>query len=127
MLEKWGPTVTLNDEAAPTRADMSAEDTERLAAVRARLAELMGAWTDTGYKVCMECLRCVRGGVPCTADGCHDTTHIVVAVIRVVPQYTGQVYREIAMENSDYGGMENVGNTTGASPIAPCIVLPAWV
>ena len=28
-------------------------------------------------------------------------------------QYTGQVYREIAMENSDYGGMENVGNTTG--------------
>ena len=26
--------------------------------------------------------------------------------------YTGTVYREIAMENSDYGGMENVGNTT---------------
>lgn len=26
--------------------------------------------------------------------------------------YTGRVYREIAMENSDYGGMENVGNTT---------------
>ena len=23
-------------------------------------------------------------------------------------QYTGQVYREISMENSDYGGMENV-------------------
>lgn len=27
-------------------------------------------------------------------------------------KYTGQVYREIAMENSQYGGMENVGNTT---------------
>lgn len=27
-------------------------------------------------------------------------------------EYTGRVYREIAMENSDYGGMENVGNTT---------------
>jgi aminopeptidase N len=26
--------------------------------------------------------------------------------------YTGTVYREIAMQNSDYGGMENVGNTT---------------
>jgi aminopeptidase N len=27
-------------------------------------------------------------------------------------RYTGSVYREIAMENSNYGGMENVGNTT---------------
>jgi aminopeptidase N len=27
-------------------------------------------------------------------------------------QYTGTVYREIGMQNSDYGGMENVGNTT---------------
>lgn len=27
-------------------------------------------------------------------------------------KYTGTVYREIAMENSNYGGMENVGNTT---------------
>lgn len=26
--------------------------------------------------------------------------------------YSGQFYREIAMQNSDYGGMENVGNTT---------------
>lgn len=26
--------------------------------------------------------------------------------------YIGQIYREIAMENSNYGGMENVGNTT---------------
>ena len=27
-------------------------------------------------------------------------------------RYTGTVYREIGMQNSDYGGMENVGNTT---------------
>ena len=27
-------------------------------------------------------------------------------------KYTGSVYREIGMQNSDYGGMENVGNTT---------------
>lgn len=26
--------------------------------------------------------------------------------------YTGTIYREIGMQNSDYGGMENVGNTT---------------
>jgi len=26
--------------------------------------------------------------------------------------YTGEIYREIAMQNSDFGGMENVGNTT---------------
>ena len=26
--------------------------------------------------------------------------------------YTGTIYREIAMQNSDFGGMENVGNTT---------------
>ncbi len=27
-------------------------------------------------------------------------------------EYTGSVYREIAMQNSNFGGMENVGNTT---------------
>ena len=33
---------------------------------------------------------------------------------RIVPgyEYTGAIYREIGMQNSDYGGMENVGNTT---------------
>ena len=35
-------------------------------------------------------------------------------VQQIVPgyQYTGTTYREIAMQNSDFGGMENVGNTT---------------
>ncbi len=32
--------------------------------------------------------------------------------IRPGYRYTGTVYREIAMQNSDFGGMENVGNTT---------------
>ena len=33
---------------------------------------------------------------------------------KIVPgyKYTGTVYREIGMQNSDFGGMENVGNTT---------------
>jgi len=33
---------------------------------------------------------------------------------QIIPgyKYTGTVYREIGMQNSDYGGMENVGNTT---------------
>ncbi|MDD1669126.1 MAG: M1 family metallopeptidase, partial [Methanomicrobiales archaeon] len=33
---------------------------------------------------------------------------------RITPgyKYTGTVYREIGMQNSDFGGMENVGNTT---------------
>jgi aminopeptidase N len=33
---------------------------------------------------------------------------------KIVPgyAYTGKVYREIGMQNSDFGGMENVGNTT---------------
>jgi aminopeptidase N len=30
-------------------------------------------------------------------------------------RYTGTVYREIGMQNSDFGGMENVGNTTIAT------------
>lgn len=52
------------------------EQEQALAAVRAELKSLIGAWKKTGY------------------------------------QYTGQIYREISMQNSDYGGMENVGNTT---------------
>jgi len=35
-----------------------------------------------------------------------------VKKIRPGYQYTGTVYREIGMQNSDFGGMENVGNTT---------------
>jgi len=36
----------------------------------------------------------------------------LVASITPGYKYTGTVYREIGMQNSDFGGMENVGNTT---------------
>jgi aminopeptidase N len=50
---------------------------------------------------------------------------------RITPgyQYTGTVYREIGMQNSDFGGMENVGNTTITTnrimPF-PQMTDPAW-
>jgi aminopeptidase N len=52
-------------------------------------------------------------------------------VSRITPgyQYTGTVYREIGMQNSDFGGMENVGNTTITTnrimPF-PQMTDPAW-
>ena len=39
----------------------------------------------------------------------------IIAAIEPGYAYTGTVYREIAMQNSDFGGMENVGNTTIAA------------
>ncbi|MCK4269906.1 MAG: DUF3458 domain-containing protein, partial [Methanogenium sp.] len=36
----------------------------------------------------------------------------LVLKIKTGYAYTGTVYREIGMQNSDFGGMENVGNTT---------------
>jgi aminopeptidase N len=35
-----------------------------------------------------------------------------IAAIKPGYKYTGTVYREIGMQNSNFGGMENVGNTT---------------
>ena len=37
---------------------------------------------------------------------------LIAAWTKTGYKYTGSVYREIAMINSNYGGMENVGNTT---------------
>jgi aminopeptidase N len=41
-------------------------------------------------------------------------TELKALIEQIVPgyEYTGTTYREIAMQNSDFGGMENVGNTT---------------
>ncbi len=36
----------------------------------------------------------------------------LAASLQLGYQYTGDIYREIAMQNSNFGGMENVGNTT---------------
>ncbi len=38
--------------------------------------------------------------------------HALISQIIPGYEYTGTTYREIAMQNSDFGGMENVGNTT---------------
>ncbi|WP_406661909.1 M1 family metallopeptidase [Methanolobus sp. ZRKC3] len=41
-----------------------------------------------------------------------DELKKVVESIQTGYKYTGTVYREIGMQNSNFGGMENVGNTT---------------
>ena len=41
-----------------------------------------------------------------------DTLSGLAGTISPGYRYTGTVYREIGMQNSDFGGMENVGNTT---------------
>jgi aminopeptidase N len=41
-----------------------------------------------------------------------DELHNLISQIVPGYEYTGTTYREIGMQNSDYGGMENVGNTT---------------
>ena len=41
-----------------------------------------------------------------------DTLAGLAGAISPGYRYTGTVYREIGMQNSDFGGMENVGNTT---------------
>lgn len=41
-----------------------------------------------------------------------DTLAGLAGTISPGYRYTGTVYREIGMQNSDFGGMENVGNTT---------------
>jgi aminopeptidase N len=59
-----------------------------------------------------------RDGLKATGSDPEDLEKIRVALYElaktIVPgyTYTGTVYREIAMQNSDFGGMENVGNTT---------------
>jgi aminopeptidase N len=49
-------------------------------------------------------------------------TELRTLFAQIVPgyEYTGMTYREIGMQNSDFGGMENVGNTTiSANRIMP--------
>ncbi len=41
-----------------------------------------------------------------------DELKKAVGLIQTGYKYTGTVYREIGMQNSNFGGMENVGNTT---------------
>jgi aminopeptidase N len=60
-----------------------------------------------------------KGKTPFTNAHLQELTIVRNELKRLISQwketgyrYTGSVYREIAMENSNYGGMENVGNTT---------------
>ncbi|MFH0875814.1 MAG: M1 family metallopeptidase [archaeon] len=53
-----------------------------------------------------------------------DELKSLVTGIKLGYQYTGTVYREIAMQNSNFGGMENVGNTTiTANKIMPSVYI----
>jgi aminopeptidase N len=47
----------------------------------------------------------------------HDLKKLISVWKKQGYKYTGRVYREIGMENSNYGGMENVGNTTIKSAV----------
>ncbi len=52
--------------------------------------------------------------------GDQDRIRELAGSLRLGYEYTGSVYREIAMQNSNFGGMENVGNTTiSANRIMP--------
>lgn len=57
-------------------------------------------------------LRASSGADPGGPGSLRDERAKIAALIHPGYQYTGAVYREIGMQNSDYGGMENVGNTT---------------
>ncbi len=52
------------------------------------------------------------GGDPVRLKNVREKLSALVSRIKPGYQYTGTVYREIGMQNSDFGGMENVGNTT---------------
>jgi aminopeptidase N len=54
----------------------------------------------------------LEGGDESRIAGLRAILADLARMIRPGYRYTGTVYREIAMQNSDFGGMENVGNTT---------------
>ncbi len=56
-----------------------------------------------------------RTGDQKTLAGTREALTGLLATVTPGYAYTGSVYREIAMQNSDFGGMENVGNTTIAA------------
>ncbi|MDD1719929.1 MAG: M1 family metallopeptidase [Methanoregulaceae archaeon] len=56
--------------------------------------------------------RKAEGAGPEILAGIRERLKTLVRTIRTGYTYTGTVYREIGMQNSNFGGMENVGNTT---------------
>jgi len=53
-----------------------------------------------------------EGGGPADLEKVRNRLRELAGTITPGYRYTGTVYREIGMQNSDFGGMENVGNTT---------------
>jgi len=53
-----------------------------------------------------------KGGDPEDLQFVRDELKKLDSSLKMGYKYTGTVYREIGMQNSDFGGMENVGNTT---------------
>ena len=65
------------------------------------------------YQLSGERTRLIRAGAP--EEEIQDIRSRLLGMNKtIIPgyRYTGTVYREIGMQNSDFGGMENVGNTT---------------
>jgi aminopeptidase N len=56
--------------------------------------------------------RIAQGGDPAEITRLRQRLSALISTIQPGYTYTGTVYREIGMQNSDFGGMENVGNTT---------------
>ncbi|MDD2473256.1 MULTISPECIES: M1 family metallopeptidase [unclassified Methanoculleus] len=56
-----------------------------------------------------------RSGDRAALERSREALSRLIATVTPGYAYTGAVYREIAMQNSDFGGMENVGNTTIAA------------
>ncbi len=54
----------------------------------------------------------MTGRDPAVLERCRAALADLASAIVPGYVYTGSVYREIGMQNSDFGGMENVGNTT---------------
>lgn len=63
--------------------------------------------TDTRQRLYELCTRRFHG-----EEGLTEEIEALAADLVCGYQYPYQVYREIAMQNSDFGGMENTGNTT---------------
>lgn len=62
------------------------------------------------YDLCLERERLKKEGQD--TDNLKEKIENIASSLTLGYKYTGTVYREIGMQNSNFGGMENVGNTT---------------
>ncbi|MDO5844297.1 MAG: M1 family metallopeptidase [Methanocorpusculum sp.] len=67
------------------------------------------------YRLCLERYSLMKNQSEGDVDPCAQITAEIEKITKDIVfgyQYPYEVYREIAMHNSDFGGMENTGNTT---------------